>query len=491
MRSCSDSQILATGTCCRPSLQSAESIKERLYQAKLEGNQRKRRIQVPCFVVAVWLGLLSLGALALARGRVGGLWLLSVSIGLRNMSVSALLLTLLPTSNRAIRWAARVAVGVGFILLGSIALVTWRAYLARDRLGAVSGLALALLQACCISAVAGALWDQKVGHLLERLWRIWGCHLSGEGCVKLIVTMTRIALCGCFDPIELWDWASAAVCLLLAGLVHSRCYTRVQAWLASKGGRVATAASIAALIEDSSAHDLVLSACTRFRYVTLDKVKEEEMAKAAPDPGLHDRSRPARLQEIDAFVSHSWHDDSKSKWAALQEWRAEFKLRNRGKEPKVWIDKYCIDQRDIEANISSLPIYMAGCRTLLLLVGDTYLTRIWCTVELFVFMAMGGKPDRITLRRLQNQSPHSIPLECSPDHDASGAWQDLSSSIGLRTFDVRRADCHLATDKERLVGMILGGFGGPEAFNQAVRSLFADVAARADALNRPVLRQPT
>ena len=32
--------------------------------------------------------------------------------------------------------------------------------------------------------------------------------------------------------------------------------------------------------------------------------------------------------------------------------------------------------------------------------GDTYLQRLWCVVELFIFVQAGGKPDAICVRRL-------------------------------------------------------------------------------------------
>jgi hypothetical protein len=40
---------------------------------------------------------------------------------------------------------------------------------------------------------------------------------------------------------------------------------------------------------------------------------------------------------VEAFLSHSWHDDSAEKWTLLQEWREEFK-RQMGREPRLWID---------------------------------------------------------------------------------------------------------------------------------------------------------
>ena len=45
--------------------------------------------------------------------------------------------------------------------------------------------------------------------------------------------------------------------------------------------------------------------------------------------------------------------------------------------PLLWVDKACIDQTAIEENLASLPIFLAGCRQLLVLAGETYATRLW------------------------------------------------------------------------------------------------------------------
>ena len=61
-----------------------------------------------------------------------------------------------------------------------------------------------------------------------------------------------------------------------------------------------------------------------------------------------------------------------------------------GREPTLWIDKYSIDQSNIENSLAALPVYLAGCSRLVILSGATYLQRLWCIIEMFVFMEMGG-----------------------------------------------------------------------------------------------------
>merc|ERR1711953_384668 len=114
------------------------------------------------------------------------------------------------------------------------------------------------------------------------------------------------------------------------------------------------------------------------------------MAENTPNPELAARATKAVPGQVDAFVSHSWHDDAGKKWRALQEWRNEFKQQN-GREPTLWIDKYCIDQKNIDESLACLPVYLSCCKKLLILCGSTYLDRLWCVVELFVFIEMGGE----------------------------------------------------------------------------------------------------
>ena len=51
----------------------------------------------------------------------------------------------------------------------------------------------------------------------------------------------------------------------------------------------------------------------------------------------------------------------------------EFRLRNGGKEPTLWVDKFCIDQTAIRDSLMCLPVFLAGCQKLLVAVGPTYL----------------------------------------------------------------------------------------------------------------------
>ena len=99
----------------------------------------------------------------------------------------------------------------------------------------------------------------------------------------------------------------------------------------------------------------------------------------------------ASLGEVRAFMSHSWSDEGEPKHAQLNDYAA-----SHGPDCLIWLDKACIDQTNIDASLASLPIFLAGCQGLLVLAGKTYPTRLWCVVELFVYLRMGGTKEVAT-----------------------------------------------------------------------------------------------
>ena len=52
-------------------------------------------------------------------------------------------------------------------------------------------------------------------------------------------------------------------------------------------------------------------------------------------------------------------------------------------------DKACIDQNSIQQSLACLPVFLAGCQTLLVVAGPTYCSRLWCVMELFTFVRSG------------------------------------------------------------------------------------------------------
>lgn len=45
--------------------------------------------------------------------------------------------------------------------------------------------------------------------------------------------------------------------------------------------------------------------------------------------------------------------------------------------PVPQTDKACIDQTRIDEALACLPVFLAGCESLLILPGESYVTRLW------------------------------------------------------------------------------------------------------------------
>ena len=139
-------------------------------------------------------------------------------------------------------------------------------------------------------------------------------------------------------------------------------------------------------------------------------------------------------------------------------------------------DRLCIDQDDIAAQLPALPVYLAGCKSLLALQGPTYFQRLWCVLELHIFHQMGGSLDQIQFVQLDTPlSPLRLPG--SPLSRPSGSHA-LGADVPDFDFDVRTAQVTDPLDQSRLLAVIEGSGEGVAAFNVWVRSMLKLAAAR-------------
>ena len=80
-------------------------------------------------------------------------------------------------------------------------------------------------------------------------------------------------------------------------------------------------------------------------------------------------------------------------------------------------DKACIDQNSIQQSLACLPVFLAGCQTLLVVAGPTYCSRLWCVMELFTFVRSGRllfEPNYTACQyasdcAMEHGSPYSLP----------------------------------------------------------------------------------
>merc|ERR1712232_863443 len=103
--------------------------------------------------------------------------------------------------------------------------------------------------------------------------------------------------------------------------------------------------------------------------------------------------------------------------------------------PSLWFDKVCINQTNIQADLQCLPIFLAGCNRLLIICGLTYTSRLWCCVELFVFVQMADKDS------------HATPIIriIGADEEQRARVQESWTS-----FDAKACNCFNESDKTRI-----------------------------------------
>jgi hypothetical protein len=118
--------------------------------------------------------------------------------------------------------------------------------------------------------------------------------------------------------------------------------------------------------------------------------------------------------------------------------------------------KACIDQTRIEDSLAGLPVYVSGCKRLLVLCGRTYTSRLWCIMEVFTFLVMGAEKDRVELKRISD----------APE-----------ISEALMHFRTSAAQCYLQEDRQRMLAIIESAFGTHASFDDAVRRLLVGAVA--------------
>ena len=250
------------------------------------------------------------------------------------------------------------------------------------------------------------------------------------------------------------SWLALAISFLLAALIctkSNRGHFIRRLGARGKGGSTQQeAASVASLMGDHSAAELLVHASRHFRGQPLNTLTREHLLNNASDHTiLHDLTRPAAFGEVAAFVSHSWNDDGPKKFDKLHEWAKEF---GKGENVLIWLDKSCIDQMRLDDQLACLPVFLAGCEKLVVLAGETYATRLWCCLELFVHFRMGGKAEDSVVKLLSETHTDFI------DHFVD--------------FNASKAKCHNENDRQRLLATIEASFGTTAPFDRLVREIF-------------------
>merc|ERR1712187_770755 len=90
--------------------------------------------------------------------------------------------------------------------------------------------------------------------------------------------------------------------------------------------------------------------------------------------------------------------------------------------------------------------------------GRTYLSRLWCIVELFTYVHMGGSICSIEFEPVLRRGHEN---------------EDLRSiAATFEAFDAQQCTCFLTEDKDRMLDIICSAYGDLRDFNKAVREIF-------------------
>ena len=306
---------------------------------------------------------------------------------------------------------------------------------------------------CCCEGGGCALPPRLA---LSRIWITWRVSMFAVGsCLGFLALaetnanfMTAMVSSSMIMSLEFWT-----PLLFMTRRNRGRIHRWLMGlWTSSKGTAEQEAATIAALLGGGSADAALAGGAARFRALPLSELTEEDLSGSA-DSGLHVKTRPAALGDVDGFVSHSWSDNGVAKYKVLQEWS---RSRSKQGSATVWLDKACIDQSSIAADLQALPVFLSGCKELLVVAGSTYSKRLWCVVEVFVFLKTGGSQERMFIADLGGDSVRGM----------------------LDQFDALEAKCFLKRDRERLLAVIESGYGDCVKFNRKVRGIFAARSAQ-------------
>lgn len=208
------------------------------------------------------------------------------------------------------------------------------------------------------------------------------------------------------------------------------------------------ALTLAALFEGEDPDVLIARAVVRFRCIGGGPLDGRQ---ASTD--LYEQSMPCRVGQCDAFFSHSWHDDAHQKWEALKGWCTDFETTKQH-TPRLWLDKVCIDQTNIALDLQCLPIFLAACNLFLAISGPTYTSRLWCCVELFVYVNMHTEGDVPIIIM--------IGADDAERARAGDRWRD---------FDVETCQCAMEEDRTRILSVIGRHPGGIQVFNTNVKAI--------------------
>ena len=119
-----------------------------------------------------------------------------------------------------------------------------------------------------------------------------------------------------------------------------------------------------------------------------------------------------------------------------------------------------------------LPVFLSGCKQLLMMVGKTYMSRLWCVMEVFIYMRIKGATS---IGELSSQLTIKLLGE-----DAT------SISERIIRFEAAKAQCRHDRDRQKLLAVIEASFGTTAPFDELVVKVFNEQVIGVKGLQRQI-----
>ena len=188
---------------------------------------------------------------------------------------------------------------------------------------------------------------------LRRLWLVARLFAVGLGTSTVAFTTASVVAIPSFSglPYVPSNFAFSATLLLCAALATPRNRGRLHrklGRLGESGTEREEAAAVAALVGGADPNVTLQLATRLFRCLPACQLHAADLTDnkttgGPKGPTLHERTQPATMGNVTAFVSHSWSDEKEApgaKHKVIARW-ATRRQKATGKEPTLWLVRYC------------------------------------------------------------------------------------------------------------------------------------------------------
>jgi hypothetical protein len=193
----------------------------------------------------------------------------------------------------------------------------------------------------CVAAVMSSAARLPPRAALRQMWMSLGAVYLASALIWGYICVTCVNDMERGSPEHQFFWLFTAELFVLGAVSSWPSFRqRAHAALLARDSQISSAASVAALLGRNDIDHVKAEAQRKFYGVELSQVRLEDLEQSTPDPALFARAKHARFDEIDWFISHSWHDSPEAKYSALQ--AARTTLFNAASFPRASI-RYAID----------------------------------------------------------------------------------------------------------------------------------------------------